>query len=298
MPRIRRLCLLLTWGVIFLSSAATGAAAPAAVDAPGQVGWHGEAMPPGLIKGEVEGEYRWLKDQSVMVYVPAGTFTMGSTQGAADERPMHRVRLSAFYIDKYEVSWQQWKASGLPYTEALGNRRKMPDAPDWGIHDDQPVVNVSWHDAKAYVAWAGKELPSEAQWEKAARGDTGREFPWGDDPPTFDQAVWRDHPVAKTSTATVDCCPAGASPYGAVNMAGNVYEWCEDVYDKAFYQRSPDEDPVLRGEGRYRVLRGGAFLLEVEDLRSAYRYRLLPVDRTPYIGFRAALAAAVAGSDE
>lgn len=250
------------------------------------IGWHGEVMPSGMVKGEVSGDYLWPADDSVMVYVPAGTFAMGSDDGAKDEGPVHEVELSAYYIDKYEVSWRQWKRSGLPYVETLGNRLKVPEAPDWGIVDEQPVVNVSWYDARAYVAWAGKRLPSEAQWEKAARGRDGRTYPWGNEPPDFSKAVWRDHPIAKESTAPVDCCAAGASPYGALNMAGNVYEWCDDVYDKNFYAHSPSKDPRLEGEGRFRVLRGGAFLLEIEDLRSAYRYRLLPVDRTPYIGFR------------
>lgn len=272
-----------------------GGGAMATAGSASDLGWHGEVMPDGLVKGSDRGDYLWLVDRSVMVYVPAGSFSMGSALGSRDEQPVHRVELSAYYIDKYEVSWRQWKLSGLPFTEVLGNRLRIPEAPDWGIHDDQPVVNVSWLDAKKYVAWSGKRLPSEAQWEKAARGDHGGEYPWGDEPPSFERAVWREHPIAKTSTAPVDCCAAGASPYGALNMAGNVYEWCDDVYDKGFYARSPLKDPVHLETGRHRVLRGGAFILGVEDLRSAYRYRLLPVDRTPYIGFRTVVEGVVGG---
>ena len=224
-----------------------------------------------------------------MVYVSPGTFPMGSAEGDRDERPVHEVHLDGYYIDKHEVSWGQWKRSGLPYSKELGRRRPRPEPPDWGIVDDQPVLNVTWHDAKAYVAWAGKRLPSEAEWEKAARGTDGREYPWGSEPPTFERALWKDHPIARESTAAVDCCAAGAS-YGALNMAGNVYDWCEDVYDPGYYARSPRRNPVSLGKGRHRVLRGGAFVLEVEDLRSALRYRLLPEDRAPYIGFRAVVS--------
>ena len=256
---------------------------------PEQVGWHGEPLPEGLSRSDIEGEYLWEKDGATMVYVPPGAFSMGSEGSAQDEQPVRQVYLDGYYIDKYEVSWARWKRSGLPYSDHLGDRQRMPKPPDWGIVDTQPVLNVTWHDAVAYAGWAGKKLPTEAQWEKAARGTDGRTYPWGNDLPTFDHALWRDHPIAKESTADVDCCSAGASPYGALNMAGNVYEWCYDVYTKDFYATAPDHNPINEGPGRYRVLRGGAFVLEIEDLRSAYRYRLLPADRTPYIGFRTAV---------
>ncbi len=255
-----------------------------------RLGWHSEVMPEGLTRGEKEGEYLWHKDGSVMVYVPPGKFSMGSEQGDADEKPVREVHLDGYYIDKYEVSWAQWKRSGLPFTTVVEDRRQIPRPPDWGIFDEQPMLNVTWYDAQDYVAWAGKRLPTEAEWEKAARGTDGRTFPWGNQPPGHEHAIWKDHPVALESTAPVDCCEAGASPYGALNMAGNVYEWCQDVYAKDFYSRSSERNPVHDGEGRYRVLRGGALVLESEYLRTALRYRLLPVDRTPYIGFRAALS--------
>jgi len=245
----------------------------------GELGWHGEPMPEGLSRAEQEGDYVWQADGAVMVYVPPGPFPMGSADRDSDERPVHEVTLDGYYIDKYEVSWARWKRSPL----------KVPKAPDWGIVDDQPVLNVTWKDAVAFADWAGKRLPTEAEWEKAARGTDGRLYPWGDEPPTFDRAVWKDHPIAQEMTAPVDCCAAGASPYGALNMAGNVYEWCADVYAKEYYGRSPAANPRNDGEGRYRVLRGGAYVLEVEDLRAGYRYRLLEVDRTPYIGFRTVL---------
>ncbi len=276
------LCLLVA-GALVTAEVARGA----------ERGWHGETMPQGLERGEAEGEYRWPRDGSIMVYIPSGPFLMGSSDedAEADERPQREVVLDGFYIDKYEVSWRQWKASALPYSTITGTRRARPEPPDWGVLDAHPMVNVTWREAQAFMAWAGKRLPTEAEWEKAARGTDGRTYPWGNDPPTFDRAIWHDHPQSSMSTAEVVCCEAGASPYGVMNMAGNVYEWCEDVYDRAYYKRAPARNPVNLAEGRHRVMRGGAFTLELEDLRSALRYRLLPVDRGPYIGFRAALSA-------
>ena len=256
-----------------------------------EVGWQGEPLPLGLELGEVEGEYVWARDGAVMVFVPAGPVPVGSVEGDGDERPVHTVELDGFYIDKHEVSWRRLKRSGIAYSEDPHSRRPMPHAPDWGIRDGEPAVNVSWHDARRYAEWAGKRLPTEAEWEKAARGTDQRRFPWGDSDPDPERAVWRGHPVAAVSTAPVDCCAAGASPYGALNMAGNVYEWCEDVYEADYYSRSPADNPVNRGPGRSRVLRGGAFLLEVDDLRSAYRWRLYPEERIPYVGFRTVVSA-------
>ncbi len=258
--------------------------------ATGRQGWHGETMPAGLERGERKGDYLWTKDGSTMVYVPSGKFPMGSEDGEKDEQPVHEVYLDGYYIDKYEVTWGQWKRSGLPYSTQIGTRRRQPEPPDWGIVDEQPLQNVTWDEAKEFVAWAGKRLPTEAEWEKAARGTDGRKYPWGNGEPNFDRAIWKDHPIALDSTGSADCCAAGASPYGAHNMAGNIYEWCEDVYDRNFYANSPERNPVQLEPGRYRVLRGGGFVLEKKELRSALRYRLLPIDRTPYIGFRAALS--------
>lgn len=276
-------------GVLVIAALVAGPLAPSAA-AGERTGWHGEPMPEGLVRGETEGEYVWEKDGAVMVYVPPGAFPMGSEDGAADERPVHEVWLDGYYVDKHEVTWERWKLSGLPYLEETTFRRAIPSAPDWGIVDEHPVGSVSWNDAREYAAWSGKRLPTEAEWEKAARGTDGRTYPWGSEPPTPERAVWKGHPVAATSNAPADCCEAGASPYGVLNMAGNVYEWCQDVYDPGYYERSPGKNPVNLEGGPHRVLRGGAFLLEEEDLRSALRYRLLEADRTDYIGFRTAVS--------
>ncbi|HSR50912.1 MAG TPA: SUMF1/EgtB/PvdO family nonheme iron enzyme [Acidobacteriota bacterium] len=273
-------------GLLCLSAALAGAG-----EARNGLGWYGEPLPQGLEKASKEGEYIWEKDGSVMVYVPAGWFPMGSEDITQNEKPVHDVYLDAYYIDKYEVSWRQWKLSGLPYADYQFARVRYPEAPDWGILDDHPVMSVNWEFARKYVEWAGKRLPSEAEWEKAARGTDGRRFPWGDSEVTFEKALWMDHPMAKAKAAPVDCCREGASPYGALNMAGNVYEWCQDYFSADYYARSPKKNPLNQEPGKYRVLRGGAFVLEKEDLRSALRYRLREKDRAPYIGFRAVVSA-------
>lgn len=259
-----------------------------------RTGWHGETLPAGLVKGEQQGEYVWKKDGSIMVWVPAGSFRMGSERGHTNEQPIHEVWLDGFYIDKYEVTWRQWKASGLPWAEEPSGQRSVPEPPDWGIREDDPVLHVDWRDAQKYAAVVGKRLPTEAEWEKAARGTDGREFPWGNSLPTLEQAMWMEHPVALDFIGSAVCCQAGASPYGAVNLAGNAQEWVEDVYDPFFYKRSPAKNPVNR-EGKVplrRVLRGGAFVHEVEALRSAAREYLYEFEDVPYVGFRMALSGA------
>lgn len=257
-----------------------------------RIGWHGETMPEGLVRGEKQGEYLWPKDGSIMVWVPAGSFQMGSDKGKYNEQPVHEVYLDGFYIDKYEITWKQWKASGLPWTAEPSGKRTVPEPPDWGIRDDDPVLHVDWKDTQEYAAVVGKRLPTEAEWEKAARGTDGREFPWGNGLPNFEQATWVEHPIALDFIGSATCCQAGASPYGAVNMSGNAQEWVEDVYDPYFYKRSPAKNPVNR-EGKEpirRVLRGGAFVHELELLRTADRYWLYQSEDTPYIGFRLALS--------
>ena len=257
-----------------------------------RLGWHGERMPDGLSRAKNEGEYVWKKDGTIMVYVPPGPFTMGSDRGEPSAKPAHTVDLDGFYIDKFEVSWRRWKESGLPYLKEVDERAQIVQAPDWGIHDAQPAVHVTWHDAKRYAAWAGKRLPTEAEWEKAARGTDGRTYPWGNEAPSYERAMWVDHPLSSTSTAPVNCCAKGASPYGVLNLAGNVWEWCEDTYQPDFYARSPKKNPVNLAKGDLKILRGGAYQLGPTFMRTFNRYWLLDVDRISDIGFRTALSAA------
>ncbi len=242
-------------------------------------------------------EILWLKDSSVMIRIPAGTFTMGSNE-CDDEKPVHQVYLDEYYIDKYEVTNDQYKK----FCDATG--RSYPPDPDFlgmpnyfASYPSYPVVNVSWNDAKAYCDWAGKRLPTEAEWEKAARGADAREYSWGNSEPTGSRCnfadkntsfSWRDANAddGYARTAPVGTYPAGASPYGCLDMAGNVWEWCSDRYDANYYNTSPSNNPQGPSSGSYRVLRGGSWIVDARTLRCASRVRNAPSHRYSNLGFR------------
>jgi formylglycine-generating enzyme required for sulfatase activity len=202
------------------------------------------------------------QDGAVMVFIPAGAFPMGSAEGEVDERPVHQVYLDDYYIYKTPVTVAQYRK----FCTATG--QEMPKAPSWGWQDTHPVVNVTWHDAQAYAAWARVRLPTEAQWEKAARGDDGRTYPWG---ATWDAAKCNSSESNRKQTTPVGSFPAGASPYGVLDMAGNVWNWCADWYDGAYYQTSPARNPTGPTTGTYRVLRGGSWNNDEYYTRSANR---------------------------
>jgi formylglycine-generating enzyme required for sulfatase activity len=239
------------------------------------------------------------EDPTEWVLVPAGEFSMGA-EGApatADEGPKHKVYLDAFYIGKYEVSNRQYHT----FVKATGHR--FPDNSDpkydlWrgdtmleGVAD-LPTVNVSWDDADAYCKWAGGRLPTEAEWEKAARGTDGRSYPWGNELVSANRANFSIDPVAIwdgiASLGKVDQYEYGRSPYGAYEMAGNVWEWVQDWYDEAYYKNSPDKNPQGPASGQARVIRGGSWQNNAETLRSANRNKQGPAERRIYIGFRCA----------
>jgi formylglycine-generating enzyme required for sulfatase activity len=214
-----------------------------------------------------------------MVYVLAGEFIMGSDEGDSDERPVHTVYLDAFYIDKTEVTNAQYWAC----VEA-----GACDAPSVTYYDanyaQHPVVFVSWNAADAYCRWAGKRLPTEAEWEKAARGTDGRTYPWGEgidcDHAQYNECTGR--------TVLVGSKPKGASPYGALDMAGNVWEWVANPYDSGYYSQSPARNPPGPDSGEYRVLRGGSWNFNLWDARCASRRWYTPRLRGNYVGFRCA----------
>ena len=226
-----------------------------------------------------------LADGMVMVYVPAGEFRMGSEDGYDDEKPVHTVALDGFWIDRTEVTNAQ-------YTRcvAAGTCRASYYADDSRFNGaTQPVVGVFWDDAAAYAAWVGGRLPTEAEWEYAARGTEGRVYPWGN---TWDCAKGNFDTDCGSdiyeSTAPVGSFPAGASWVGALDMAGNVWEWVADWYGP--YPSGKQVNPTGPASGDYRVLRGGAFRSSGVVARCAFRYRVVPVDRFGYLGFRVVVA--------
>ncbi|MFQ5508240.1 MAG: formylglycine-generating enzyme family protein [Leptospirillia bacterium] len=223
-----------------------------------------------------------------MVRVPAGPFIMG--QGPEDGRlgvdvgvdsvPRHRVNLREFWIDRTEVTVGRYKA----FVAATGHR----PFPEWAwdkrpYRNDDPVIGISFFDAKAYCAWRGARLPTEAEWEKAARGTDGRRYPWGD--------VWDPERVVyegsrKVQPDRVGSHPANASPYGALDMAGNVMEWTD-----TWYKAYPGNDLVREAFGeKYRVLKGGGWVGTQFEMRPANRHAVLPLLGQPTFGFRCVLS--------
>ena len=223
------------------------------------------------------------KDGAVMMLIPAGDFLMGSPEGEGDdEDPQHTVFLDAFYIDRYEVTNAQYKL----FMDATGHSApKYWDDPRFNA-PDHPVVGVTWYDAQAYCQWAGKRLPTEAEWKKAARGGlVGKKFPWGDtishNDANYDGTGERDK-WEYTS-------PVGSFPpngYGLYDMAGNVWEWCADWYGANYYSISPRSNPKGPDSGEHKVLRGGSWGHSGIYLRTAYRDSRNPVLDSNFVGFR------------
>ncbi len=262
-------------------------------------------------------------DGAVMVYVPAGEFTMGSadsdSQAYDNEKPQHRVMVAGFWIDRTEVTNAQYRkfvdAGGYTnqayWTEAGWawkgqNNATQPNC--WGDGNfnqaQQPVVCVSWYEAYAYARWVGGRLPTEAEWEKAARGTDGRIYPWGntwdgtrvnfcDRNCTYD---WKDAGVndGYATTAPVGSYANGVSPYGALDLAGNVWEWTSSAWGKNFdkpdfaYPYTPNDGREDQSSTDVRVLRGGSWYDGARDVRSAIRFSVVPGYRGINIGFRVA----------
>jgi serine/threonine-protein kinase len=220
-----------------------------------------------------------------MVAIPKGTFVQGSADddkdGRDEERPQREVFLDAFFIDRTPVTAAEYKA----YLDATGT--EPPE--EWEKFNDpqekpnRPAVLVNWDDANGYADWAGKRLPTEAEWEKAARGEDGRIYPWGEDEPSPKRA-WFDqkHP------SEVGARPFGTSPWGVHEMAGNVFEWVADWYDRDYYAEAPAENPQGPDSGTKKVIRGGSFAHGAFALRCATRGRYRPEAHRANHGFRCA----------
>lgn len=217
-----------------------------------------------------------------MVLIPPGPFLMGPNK--------RRVVLDGFYIDKTPVTnrqfhlfLQQTGYKPLRDQERFLSHWRNRVVPE-GL-EEHPVTFVSWHDAKAYAAWAGKSLPTEAQWEKAARGDDGRKFPWGRESPTNNRANFDRRFQGTTEVLQF---PDGISPYGCLDMAGNVWEWCEDADEPGFYAQGPEFNPSnQRHIGEHNcVLRGGAWMYDAASLQLIRRTSQPPAQRQAFAGFR------------
>jgi len=244
----------------------------------------------------------WL-DGMVGVFVPEGDYEMGSNTGDNNERPAHIVYLDGFYIDRTEVTNGMYRqcvqagACSLPqYNGSYSRESYFGNSQYW----DYPVISVTWQQAGDYCTWAGRRLPTEAEWEKAARGTSGRIYPWKDefkcDNGNFDDETQQDMYVVPggpdcdgyADTAPVGSYPSGASPYGALDMAGNISEWVADWFSADYYSQSPRDNPAGPASGNYRVLRGGSWSLGMWEARSTHRDPRTPDQAYLNGGFRCA----------
>ena len=236
-----------------------------------------------------------------MVFIPAGSFQMGcdpahngSFPCEADELPLHTVTLDAFLIDRYEVTNAQYvecvRAGGCAPQQTRSSRSRIPyyNVPAYASY---PVLNISWENANRYCQWAGKRLPGEAEWEKAARGSAGpRAYPWGDSAPHCDLANYK-FLQCSWDTTTVGSFQDGSSPYGVMDMAGNVSEWVNDWYQADYYSISPSGSPQGPPQGSQKIVRGGSMEDPAKRLRVASRRPISPDHAGNQIGFRCAASA-------
>jgi iron(II)-dependent oxidoreductase len=242
-----------------------------------------------------------------MAWVPSGYFTMGMDQDVADRVakafgardweepwawewfPSRKVFVPGYFIDQCEVTRDQWEqyaaATGAKPVKGIAKGPQEPQHGDFGLY---PATTIFWSEAQQYANWAGKQLPTDAQWEKAARGTDGRIFPWGNDMPTPELGVFVD--IARKQTTMIQPVgshPKGASPYGCLDMAGNVWEWTSSLYRPLPYRPGDGREDPASAEAR--VLRGGAWrLCDRKALRCANRYRSQPLYRYTIAGFRCA----------
>ena len=225
-------------------------------------------------------------DSMKMVLLPAGSFQMGGLNEKAqpDEEPDHKVTLKGFWIDQTEVTNAQYAKCVQAGNCEVPNELKSATHADYftnAEYADFPVVYVTWNDADTYCKWAGRRLPTEAEWEYAARGSELRNYPWGDTDPTNETANFG---YQNKDTAKVGSYPKGASPFGILDMAGNVWEWVADYYSQTYYQNSPAENPTGPDKpgvnGLRMTIRGGSWVDEIVELRASNRGYALAQDLT------------------
>ena len=228
-------------------------------------------------------------DDSPTAVIPAGEFWMGvdGMIGLEDEKPRHKVWLDSYSMDLYEVTVARY-ARFLAATH-----RELPsywETVKRAEHGERPVIGVTWDDAEAFCTWARKRLPTEAEWEKAARGTDERPYPWGNMKPTPDLA---NYALGARFSYSQVLMPVGKydkakSPYGLFDMGGNVWEWTQDWYDGAYYEKSPEKNPAGPEQGQFKVLRGGSWSDMAKYMLTYGRFKLLPTTRNSYTGFRCA----------
>jgi formylglycine-generating enzyme len=211
------------------------------------------------------------------VLVEGGTFQMGSTSGNPSEQPVHTVTVGSFYLDPTEVTVAKYRA----FCTATG--RSMPIAPSWGWSDDNPVVNVSWNDATEYAKWAGKRLPTEAEWEYAARGGNQSYGYTYSGSNSIDPVAWY---IGNSGSRTHAVGTKTPNELGLYDMSGNAFEWCSDYYDGGYYSASPSVNPKGPSTGTNRALRSGAWLNVAVGCRVASRNWAGPTDKAEHMGFR------------
>jgi formylglycine-generating enzyme required for sulfatase activity len=224
------------------------------------------------------------KDGAPAILIPAGSFIMGDDESS----PRRELFVDAFYMDKFEITVARY----AKFLQATGNVKTPEEWDAVNVQNDGefPVVGVDWQDADSYCRWAGKRLPTEAEWEKAARGADERKYPWGNDPPSAERARFAkpyQNPVYKDGIAPVGSYAKGASSFGVFDLAGNASEWVADWYSESF-QRAEARNPKGPEGGTGKVLRGGGWYDPAERITATRRMYASPANRADDIGFRCA----------
>ena len=266
------------------------------IDGLSGAGFHAAAAEQATAPQQITG-----KDGAPLVLIPAGSYPMGvpvgDRDGGRDEYPRHVIDIAAFYIDKYEVTNGRY----LEFVKATDHRvPQNPKNPTRNLWEgvsipeslaDRPVVNVDWADASAYCTWAGRRLPTEAEWEKAAKGNHDWRFPWGNVEPTNKHLNFNQKWIGERTLMPVGSYESGKSPYGVYDMAGNVWEWVNDWYDAKYYEKSPAKNPPGPASGTKKVIRGAGWQNETPTVRIFTRVDSDPTIRNESTGFRCAMDA-------